>query len=173
MGHDVGTPFEGTAVDGCGKGVVDNEGHAVAVGNLGKTLNIEDGAAGVGDGLAEHGLRIRTEGSLYLLVAGFLRNERTVDAQLLQRHAEKVVRATIDFIRGNKMVASLTDIEDGIEVGSLSAAGQHSPHATLQRGNLGGDGVVGGILQTGIEVALLLQVEELRHLVGIVVFKGG
>ena len=171
--HDVGTPLEGTAVDGCGKGIVDDEGHTVLVGNLGKALNVEDGTARIRNRLAKHGLRIGTEGSLYLLVAGFLRDERAVDAQLLQRHAKEVVGATIDFVGGDEMVACLTDIEDRIEVGSLSAGGQHSPYSTLERGNLRSHSVVGRILQTGIEIALLLQVEELRHLVGVVVFEGG
>ena len=72
VGHDVGTPFEGTAVDRCGEGVVHDEGHPVLMGDLRKALDVEHGTAGIRDGLAEDGLRVGTEGSLNLLVRGFL-----------------------------------------------------------------------------------------------------
>ena len=72
VGHDVGSPLEGSAVDRRGKGVVDNQGNTVTVGNTCETLNIEDGAARVGDGLAKHGLGVGTEGCLYLLVGSLL-----------------------------------------------------------------------------------------------------
>ena len=70
VGNDVGSPFKGAAVDGRGKRVVHNEGHAVAVCNLGKTLNVEYVAAGVGDGLSEDALGVGAEGCLNLLVGG-------------------------------------------------------------------------------------------------------
>ena len=69
------------------------------------------------------------------------------------------------------MVAGLTDVEDGIEIGSLSAAGEHCAHTALERGNLAGHGIVGGVLQTGIEIAFLLQVEEHGHLLRIIIFE--
>ena len=80
VGHDVCAPFKRTTVyRGC-KSIVDNQGHAVFMGNLSETLNVEDGAAGVRDGLAKQGLGIWSEGSLNLLVGGLLGDERTVDA---------------------------------------------------------------------------------------------
>ena len=71
------------------------------------------------------------------------------------------------------MVASLTDVEHGIEVGSLSAAGQHTAYTAFQRSNLCRHSVVGGVLQTGIEISLFLQVEELGHLVRVVILESG
>ena len=96
VGHDVGPPLEGAAVDGGGEGVVHDEGHAVAVGDTGKLLNVEHLAAGVRDGLAEEALRVGTEGLLYLLLRSVLVDEGHVDAELLHRHAEEVVCAAID-----------------------------------------------------------------------------
>ena len=121
VGDDVGSPLKRTTVHGCGEGVIHDQRHAVLMGDFGEALDIEDRTAGIGDCLAEHCLRIRTESRLNLLVAGILRDKRAVDAQFLQRHTEEVVGATVDFIRGDEMVACLTDIEDGIEVGSLTA----------------------------------------------------
>ena len=64
------------------------------------------------------------------------------------------------------MAARLTDIEESIEVGSLAAAGEHGTHSTLELGYLLGHGIIGGVLQAGVEVALLLQVKQHGHLVG-------
>ena len=47
VGHDVGSPLKGSAVDGCGEGVVDDERHVVAVGYACEFLNVEHSAAGV------------------------------------------------------------------------------------------------------------------------------
>ena len=71
------------------------------------------------------------------------------------------------------MVAGLADVEDGVEVGSLARRGEHGAHAPLQCADFLGHGIVGGILQSGIEVALLLQVEEQCHLVAVLIFEGG
>ena len=120
MRHDVRTPFERTAVDGCRESIVDNQRNTVLVGNTGKLLDIEDLTAWIRDGLTEQRLRIRTEGFVDFLLAGLLRDERTLDAELLQRHTEEVVRSAVDFVRGNEMVTCLTNVKERIEVGSLS-----------------------------------------------------
>ena len=96
VGHDVGTPLEGAAVDGRGKGVVHDEGHTVAVGDAGKLLDVEHLAAGVRDSLAEEALRVGAESLLYLLLRSILIDEGHLYAELLHRHAEEVVGATID-----------------------------------------------------------------------------
>ena len=71
------------------------------------------------------------------------------------------------------MVASLTDIEDGIEIGSLTAGGKHGPYSTLEGGNLCSHSIVGGVLQAGVKVTFLLEIEQLSHLVGVIVLKRG
>ncbi len=171
--HDVGPPFERTAVDGCGKRVVDDEGHAVAMGNARKLLNVEHSTTGVGDGLAEQQFGVGAECSLDFLLAGVGRHEGTLDAQLLQRHAEEVEGAAVDLVGSHKVVAGLADVEHGIEVGSLTAAGEHASHASFEGGDFLCHGIVGGILQTCIEIALFLQVEELCHFVGVIILESG
>ena len=120
VGHDVAAPFEGTAVDGSGKGVIDDEGHTMLVSHLGKSLDVEHVTARVGDGLAEEALRVRLEGCLDALVVPIGINEGALDAEFLERHAEEVECAAVDGVGGDEVVACLADVEDGIEVGSLS-----------------------------------------------------
>ena len=69
------------------------------------------------------------------------------------------------------MVARLADVEQRIEVGSLSARCQHGSHAAFECRNLLGYGVVGRVLQPCIEVSFLLQVEEVCHLFGVVILE--
>ena len=70
------------------------------------------------------------------------------------------------------MVAGLADVEDGIIVGSLSAGRQHSGYTTFEGGNLGCYGIVGGVLQAGIEISAVFQVEEAGHLFTCLIFEG-
>ena len=62
------------------------------------------------------------------------------------------------------MVACLADVEYGIEVRSLSRRGQHGAYTAFQSSNLGRNGVVGRVLQTGVEVSAFFQVEQFGHL---------
>ncbi len=64
------------------------------------------------------------------------------------------------------MVAGFADIENGIEVCSLTGTREHRRHTTFESGNLVSDGIVGWVLQTGVEVAGSLQVEQVGHIVG-------
>ena len=171
MGDDVASPLKGTAVDGCGKGVVDNQWHTVAMGYAGKLLDVEHLATGIGDGFAEHRLGIGAECLLYLFLGGILIDKRALDAELLQCNAKEIERTSIYLVGSDDMVASLTDVEHGKEIGCLTRRGKHSPHSTLEGGYLASHGIVGGILQTSVEIALLLEVEQERHLIAVVVFE--
>ena len=173
MHHDVGSPFEGAAVDGRGEGIVHDEGHAMRVGDAGKLLNVQHFERGVGDGFAKQSLGIGTEGFADFLFRIVGVDEGHVDAQLLHGHAKEVERAAVDGRRAYEMVARLADVEHGIEVGGLSAGSQHGAYATFQCGNLGGHGVVRGILEAGVEVTAVFQVEEAGHLLARVIFESG
>ena len=173
VGHDVGPPFKRSAVDGCGESVVDHQWHAVTVGDACKLLDVENLASRVRDGFTEEQFGVGLESLFYFLFRSILIHKGAADAQLLQRNAEEVVGAAIDFIGSNDVVAGLTNIEHGIEVGSLSARREHGPHPTFERSNLSGHGIVGGILQTRIEIALLFQIEKVGHLFCIIILERG
>lgn len=69
------------------------------------------------------------------------------------------------------MVSCLADIENGIEVGCLSAGCQHSGHTTFEGGNLGGYCIVRRVLQAGIEIAAVFKVEQACHLFAGIIFE--
>ena len=149
--HDVSSPFKWAAVYGSGKRVVNNQWHSVAVCQTCELLNVENGTSGVAHRFAKHSLRVRLEGLLQFLFTFVLVDERAVDAQFLERHAKEVVSATVDFVAGDDVVASLADVKHGIEIGRLTG-----PHAAFQLRDFFRHSVVGGVLQARIEIALLL-----------------
>ena len=166
-------PFEGAAVDGRGEGVVHDEGHAVTVCHAGEFLYVEHLQRGVGNGFAEEGFCLGAEGGGYLVLAGIGVYEGDADAEFLHRHGEEVVRAAIDARGAYEVVARLANVEHGVEVGRLPAGGEHPSHAAFECRYLGRHRIAGGVLQPGVEVAFVFQVEEAGHLLAGVVFECG
>ena len=173
MGDDVAAPLERTAVDWCGEGVIDDEGYAMLMGHLGEALYVKDAAAGVGDGLAEKTLGIRTEGRLNTLIIPVGIYEGALYAEFLHRYAKEIVGTSINIIRGDEMITCLTDIEDSIEVGGLSRGSQQTAHAPFKSIDFCGYSIVCGICQTSVEVAGIFEVEEASHLFAGVVPESG
>ena len=173
MGNDISTPFDGTAVNGGCKGIVNNQGYAVCVSSLGKTLDIQNSQSGVGNGLTKNGFGVGLESGFQLFVGAVRRDEREVDAHLLHGDGEQVKGAAVDGAAGHHMVATGSDIEYCVEVGSLTRGGQHSGRAAFQLRKLCSHIVVGRVLETGIEVAAGFQIEQLAHVLGGRVLESG
>ena len=173
MGHNVRAELNRTAVDRRGKGVVHDERHAVFVRQTRELFDIQHGDRGIGDGLAEHSARVGTERLLQLLLGERLVNKGHVDAHLFHGDAQQVVGAAVDSGGSHDMAACLADIEQGKKVCRLSAGGQHAGNAAFERGDLGSYHVIGGVLQTGVKISCRLQVKQLAHVVGGIIFPSG
>ena len=70
------------------------------------------------------------------------------------------------------MVSAAADVKDGKEGGSHSRGGQHSGASALHLADLSGNRIVGGILQTGIEISVGFQIKQLAHRVAGGILKG-
>ena len=136
----------------------------MTVGDTGKLFDIEHTHARIGQGFAKQSLCVRTESSRYFFFRSIRVDECHFDAQFLHCHAEQVERSTVDRGRADHMIAGLADVEYGIEIGCLSGRCQHGAYATFQNGDLGCDSIVCRVLQAGIEISALFQVEEFGHL---------
>ena len=87
---------KGSAVDGGGKGVVHNEGHAVGMGQPGVLLDVQHVEGGIGQRFAEYQLGVGTERGLDFLIGGAGLEEGHVDAQLPQGFIEKIEGAAVN-----------------------------------------------------------------------------
>ena len=94
MHDDVGAVLEGAAQVGRGHGVVDDDRHAVLVGDFGELLEVGDVAERVADRFAEDRLGLAVD----QLLEGFriaVVGEAHVDAVLRQGVGEQVVGAAV------------------------------------------------------------------------------
>ena len=71
------------------------------------------------------------------------------------------------------MVPGGAEVKDGEEVGRLAGRGEHGRRSPFQGADLGGHPGPGWVLQTGVEVALGLQVEQGPHGLAALVAEGG
>ena len=102
MDDEVGAPFERPAQIGRGEGVVDDEGHARLVRDLGDRLEVGDDAAGIGEALDEDRLGARRERAAEILrVVGI--DEAALPAEFLEAAAELGDRAAIELARGDEV----------------------------------------------------------------------
>lgn len=173
VGHDVNAEFDRTAENRSREGVVDDHRNAVLVGEISKALEVQDLACRVCDGFAEDALGVRAESLFDFFVGSVLVNERAFDAELLHGHREEVARTAVNSGSADEVVAGFANVENGVEVCSLTGTREHSSHTTFESGDLVGDGVVRRVLQTGVEVAGCLQVEQVGHVIGRFVLERG
>ena len=161
--HNVNAEFNRAAENRSREGVVDNHRNAVLVSEISKALEVENLTCRVCNGFAEEALGVRAESLFDFFVAGILVNERAFDAELLHGDAEEIARTAVDGARANEVVARFADVEHRVEVGSLTGTREHRSHTAFESGDLGSHGVVRRVLQTGVEVAASLQVEQVGH----------
>ena len=145
----------------------------MGVGSLGKLFNVQHGQGGVCDGLTEHHLGVGLEGSVQLLLGAQGVYKGGSDAHLCHGDRNEVEGAAVDGAGGHDVVPCFADIKQRKEVCGLSAGGKHGGSAALQLADLFGYHVAGGVLQTGIEIAVCFQIEQLAHVLAGGVLEGG
>ena len=171
--NDVGAPLKGTAHHGRREGVVDHQRHAVVMRGLGKALNIEHGKGGVGDRLAKDELGIGLKGRLELFISAVGGNEGAGQTHAPHSMGEQVVGTAVDGRARDHVIAGTGHVKDREEVRSHARAREHRGGASLHLADLGGNQIARGVLQTAVEVARLLQVKQLAHVLRRVVLPCG
>ena len=151
--HDVNAVFERTTVDGRGERVVDDERHAMAVRGGCEFVEIEHHQRRIGDGLAEHCLRVGLERRLELFLGAIRVHERAVDAHAAHGDVDEGVGAAVDGVRCNDVVARRADVEQREEVRRLAGTGQNRRGAAFELADFLRHHVIGGVGETGVEIA--------------------
>ena len=171
--HDVAAEVERTAQHRGRERVVHDQRHAELVRRLRELRNVEHHAGRIRDRLAEHALGVRAERLRDLRRRRVRAHERKVDAQLLQRDREEVEGAAVDLRRTDNVVARVAEVEDRVRRGRLARTREDRGHAALERADLLRDLVVRRVRKARVEVAALLQVEEVGHLLARLVLESG
>lgn len=164
MGDDVRTEFKRSAENRRSERIVDDERDAMPVSDVSKFLNVRDATCRIGDCFSEESLCVRTERLVDFFFACIRIDECTFDTELFHGDGKEVVGAAVNRRGADKMVARFADVEDGKKVGSLSRAGEHSGNTAFEFRYFLSDGIVRRILKTRVEIAICLEIEEVRHL---------
>ena len=121
---------------------------------------------GVCDGNLEEG-SMRCDANISIRPRG--QKEFGTRAEIKNVNSFKALQRAIDY----EYERQIALVENGEEVSRLTGGSQHGCCAAFESGKLGGNVIVGGVLQTGVEVAASFQVEELAHVLGGGIFEGG
>ena len=131
-------------------------------------LDVEHVVLGVRDRLAEEQLRVRLHrGPPGLRVVGVL-DERRRDAQLRQRVVQQVVGAAVQARARHDVVAGLGDVEERERLRRLAAGHQQGGDAALEGSDAVLDHGLGRVHDAGVDVAELLEPEQVRGVRGVV-----
>lgn len=142
---NVGTVVNGTdKVASSAKGVVDDQGDALLVSDLGNGLKVGHIVARVTDALDVDGLGFVVNGSGNVLGLVAV-DELGGDAQAGEEHLELVVGAAVEVGRGDNVVAGLGKSGNGNELGCLARRGGKGSNSSLKSSNALLKDVVGGL----------------------------
>ena len=171
--HDVRAMIERAEEVAAGaERVVHHHGHALPVRDGCDGLEVGHAQAGVADGFEKDGFGlIVDEGAKGFGVVGL--GEARLDAETPELDVQQVVRAAVEVGRGHDVVAGLGERGEREQVRRLPAGRRHRRPAAFERRDALLEHVRGRVHDAGVDVAELLQPEELRRVVGAVERVGG
>ena len=165
--HDhLGAPVERAAQVGRGKRVVHHERDAAAAPQRGDGFEVENAAARVADGFAVKHARARREGRFPRVHAVGV-NESNRQAQLAEGVRELRGRAAIEVRRRHDVVARLEHRREGGVLRRHAARGGNGARAVFERGDALLENRRRGVVEARVDVAVLLELEQLRGVVGV------
>ena len=173
MGDDIRAELEGTAQNGRSEGVVHDQGHIVAVSQLGIGFDIQHRQRGIGDGFTEHQTGTVIKESLHLIFGHIRGDEAGFDAHALHGDGKQVQGAAVNAGGGHDVVARGSDVEHRHQGRRLTGGSKHSTHAALHGRQLLFHAGGGGVGNAGIHMAIRRQVEQLSQKLGGFILIGG
>ena len=162
--HDVRSPLNGPAVDRCRKGIVHDKRNPVGVGRPGKLFQIQDNQRWIGNGLTEYGLGVLTECPFQLPGSTVRIYKSSFYAHLFQRMRIKVICTAVKRGGTDDMVPCSGYIHHRIKAGSLTGGCQHGRRSPFQVTDLCRYSIICRVLEPGIKITGLLQIEQTSHL---------
>ena len=159
-------PMYLVAAEAHAHGVVHHERDAVLVGDAGQLLEVRYVEFGVADGLGVDGPRLRRDGPAERLrVPGV--HEGRLPAQLLEGIVELLVGAAVEVVGRHDLVAHPGDVEQRQRLRGLPGTYPERPAAAFYRGDALLEDVVGRVHDARVDVAELLEREEVGGVLGV------
>ena len=134
--------------------------------HAGKTFKVRHVELRIADRFGINGFRAR--GNRFLKGREIVgRDEFDGDTQPGECVVKKVVRAAVEVVRRDDLVACLRDIQQRQRDGRLAAGDRQGPDAAVDGGDALLQHVGGRVHQAGVDVAELLQAEEIGGVLGV------
>ena len=172
VNNDVRPVLEGADQVGGGDGGVHDQGDTGLVGDLCQAFQVGDLTGGVGHDLGVDCLGVLSQGRLIVGRVG-AGHEGGVDAEASQGHVQLGDGAAVQLRRSHNVVALLAQSREGDELGSHAGGGRYRTDTAFE----GGDALLqcgdGGVGQARVDVAVLLQGEEVCRVVSVFEDEGG
>ncbi|MGY3354738.1 hypothetical protein ACVWZK_001401 [Bradyrhizobium sp. GM0.4] len=167
MHGDVGAVIERLEQDGRCNGIVDDQRHAVGVGDLRQCFDVADIAGGIADGFGEHGAGVLVDqpfDCLGLVALG----EAAGDALPRQDVREQRMRGAIELRHGNDVAAVIGDVDEGEMQRGLPGRDRKRADAALELRDTLFQHRAGRIGDAAVAIAFGLEIEERRAVIGAV-----
>src|SRR5690625_2407695 len=167
MHDDIRPQFKGPAQIGSGHSVIHNYRYAVPTPNLRQALNVHHVARRVTYGLTENRLGVLVNEAFQLLVV-VVRGHADFNSLAGQTVGEQAVSTSIQLAGTDNVVASGGDALNGVGNGRHTRSHPQGGNSTFHRRNARFQHGSGGVHDASINIALDLQVEQIRPVLGIV-----
>ncbi len=161
VGNDVSAPFDGPEEVGGGEGVIEHQNQSVFFRDGSDLFDGEDADVWVSEGLAVEDFGVGLNGALEVGGVGGI-DEGDGDAEFWEGVFELAVGAAVEAAAGDDVIAGVAEGEDGLSLCGVSAAGGESCHAAFEVGYALFEHIGGRVHQARVDVAQLLQGEQVR-----------
>ena len=169
--HDVGAQGERPAEHRRGEGIVDHQRDLRLMRDVGDGRDVQNLAAGIADGLAQHQPRRGPDGFAEAIMIARI-DEGRFDAEARQGEAQHVARAAIERGRGHDVAARPHQGGDGDVQRGLPARHAQRARTLLQSGDTLLEHRDGGIGDAAVDVAADLEIEQARGVVDVAEHEG-
>ena len=170
--HDGGAPVDGPAEVRRGECVVHDQRNAMRGGQRGQRLEVQNAAARIADRLAVEGSRRRRDRGLPVFQPGRV-HEVDADRELAEGVGELGDRAAVEMRGGHDLVPGREQRHQRHELRRHAAGHGHRAGGVLQRRQSLLEDGGGRVADPGVDVAVLLELEELGGRLRVVEDVGG
>ena len=173
MHHHIGSVLYRAKQIGSGKGVINNQGHVVAMGHLGHGIQISNIGVRIAKGLHENGLRVGTDGGFEGLEVVHP-DDGVAHALRVERMGDEIERTAVEIVGCYDVVALLADVLQRIGYGCRAAGHCQCGHTAFEGCHTGFENGLRGVGQSAIYIAGIAQGKAIGRMLRIAEYiRGG
>ena len=164
MSNNIHPKCKRAAVDRSCKCIVTDHRNPMVMSQRHKFLDIQNHTCRIRNGLCKYCLGIWPKILFQLFCRKILIHQRSFNTESFQSYRQQVRSSSIYFGRTDHMISRLADIGHCQHRCRLTGRCEHSRYTALQITYFFCYHIAGGVLQSGIKIAVFFQIEQFSHL---------